>query len=183
MDVIVLAGGLGTRLRSVVSEVPKCMAPVVGKPFLYYLLQWLSKFDINHVVLSVGYMHEAIEHWIVENRHNFNFSIDSVLENEPLGTGGAIRLALKKTNESKAVIINGDTFFDIDLNAFEKQHETHNATLSIALKPMQNFDRYGNVVMQNNLITDFQEKQYCINGLINGGIYIINTMNSGIFYR
>jgi D-glycero-alpha-D-manno-heptose 1-phosphate guanylyltransferase len=177
MEVIILAGGLGTRLRSVVNEVPKCMAPISGKPFLYYLLEWLSKFDIDKVVLSVGYLHEKIEKRIAENKHNFNFSIDFSIEDEPLGTGGAIRLALKKINENKAVIVNGDTFFNIDLNAFNEQHQAHNAVLSMALKPMRNFDRYGNVCVKNNLITDFKEKQFCADGLINGGIYIINKTN------
>ncbi|MDR1556301.1 MAG: nucleotidyltransferase family protein [Tannerellaceae bacterium] len=174
MEVIVLAGGLGTRLRSVVSRVPKCMAPIAGKPFLYYLLQWLSKFNINQVILSVGYLHEVIGHWIVENRHVFNFKVDLSIENEPLGTGGAIRLALKKTNKNKVFILNGDTFFDIDLKAFNEQHKSNNAMLSVALKPMQNFDRYGNVLINNNLITDFKEKQFCSDGLINGGIYVVN---------
>lgn len=177
MDVIILAGGLGTRLRSVVSEVPKCMAPVAGKPFLYYLLQWIDRFDVNHVILSVGYLHEIIESWIAENRHLFNLVIDFAFENEPLGTGGAICLALKKVNKKKALIVNGDTFFNINLKAFREQHEAHNAILSVALKPMQNFNRYGNVYVKNNLITDFKEKQFCANGLINGGIYFINKTN------
>ncbi|HQJ89409.1 MAG TPA: sugar phosphate nucleotidyltransferase, partial [Paludibacteraceae bacterium] len=112
MDAIVLAGGLGTRLRSVVSEVPKCMAPVCGKPFLYYLLSYLNKYkEINKVILSVGFLREHIFNWIDENRSQFNFEIDYAIEENPLGTGGGIKLALSKTQAENVLILNGDTFF------------------------------------------------------------------------
>ena len=75
LDVVVLAGGLGTRLRSVVSEVPKCMAPVAQRPFLYYLLNYLSDFPVERVVLSVGYLREKIYEWIDECLHDFPFEI------------------------------------------------------------------------------------------------------------
>ena len=177
MECIILAGGLGTRLRTVVDDMPKCMAPISNKPFLYYLLQWLNKYDASRVILSVGYLHEIIENWVADNKNLFNFEIDFAIENEPLGTGGAIRLAFEKINSDKVVIINGDTFFDIDIDSFFKQHNQSNAILSIALKPMNKFDRYGNVLMNNNKITDFKEKVFCESGLINGGIYVLNKDN------
>jgi len=178
MECIILAGGLGTRLRPVVADVPKCMAPISGKPFLYYLLQWLNKYDVSRVVLSVGYLYEIIEKWIAENKNLFKFEIDFAIENEPLGTGGAIRLSLGKINSDKTVIINGDTFFDIDMDSFIKLHNQYNAILSIALKPMKNFDRYGNVLIENNKIVNFKEKGFCENGFISGGIYVMNKENS-----
>ncbi|MDR1652569.1 MAG: nucleotidyltransferase family protein [Prevotellaceae bacterium] len=177
MDSIILAGGLGTRLRSAVSNLPKCMATVAGKPFLFYLLQRLNKAKIGRVVISVGYLHEIIEKWVAENKTMFNFEIKFALEDEPLGTGGAIRLAMSKVQSSNALILNGDTLFDIDLEAFAEQHRNSSSALSVALKPMKNFDRYGNVVLENNKITIFKEKEFCADGLINGGIYLINKKN------
>ena len=94
MEIIILAGGLGTRLRSVVSEVPKCMAPVAGKPFLWYLLKYLARYDVSKVVLSVGYLREVIYKWIDEVRDDFSFGYDYAVEEEPLGTGGGIKIAL-----------------------------------------------------------------------------------------
>ena len=178
MECIILAGGLGTRLRSVVGDVPKCMAPIADKPFLYYLLQWTGKYDVSRVVLSVGYLHETIVNWVAEHKNLFNFVIDFAVENEPLGTGGGIRLALDKINSDKAVVINGDTFFDIDIDSFVKQHDKCNSILSIALKPMKYFNRYGNVLINDSIITDFKEKDFCDEGFINGGIYVVNKENS-----
>lgn len=98
MEVIILAGGLGTRLRSVVSEVPKCMAPVAGRPFLCYLLKYLTRYNVTRVILSVGYLREVIYKWIDEVKDDFPFDFDYAVEEEPLGTGGGIKLALSKTS-------------------------------------------------------------------------------------
>ena len=173
MDVVVLAGGLGTRLRSVVSEVPKCMAPVAERPFLYYLLNYLSDFPVERVVLSVGYLREKIYEWIDECRQDFPFEILYAIEEQPLGTGGGIRLALEKCVAEKVAILNGDTFFDVDLNSFSYFHDKCGAMLSVALKPMESFSRYGSVAVSDaNVITAFNEKCFCERGLINGGVYL-----------
>lgn len=178
MDVVVLAGGLGTRLRSVVSEVPKCMAPVAQRPFLYYLLNYLTDFPVERVVLSVGYLREKIYEWIDECRHNFPFEILYAVEEEPLGTGGGIRLALDKCVADQVAILNGDTFFDVDLNSFADFHSRSGAMLSIALKPMENFSRYGSVTLsEKGVITAFNEKCFCEYGLINGGVYLADRMS------
>ena len=167
MEAIILAGGLGTRLRSVVSEVPKCMAPVDGKPFLQFVLEWLSRFDITHVVLSVGYLKEQIIDFV--NARDWPFEVSYAVEKEPLGTGGGIRLALQKCRGKQVFVLNGDTFFNIDLNAL-----SFSAPVSLALKPMRDFDRYGAVDWNGDLVTGFHEKQPCAEGLINGGIYAID---------
>ena len=167
MEAIILAGGLGTRLRSVVSELPKCMAPVDGKPFLQYQLEWISRFDITHVVLSVGYLKEVIFKFI-ESRE-WPFEITCAVEDEPLGTGGGIRLALQKCRGNQVYVLNGDTFFNIDLGALP-----FTAPVTLALKPMKGFDRYGAVDWDGDLVTGFREKQACAEGLINGGIYAID---------
>ena len=167
MEAIILAGGLGTRLRSVVSEVPKCMAPVAGKPFLEYVLEWLSRYDIDHVVLSVGYLKEVIFQY-VESR-SWPFEISYAIEEEPLGTGGGIRLALSRCRGDHVYVLNGDTFFNVDLDALPFA-----APVTLALKPMRDFDRYGAVDWDGELVTGFREKEACAEGLINGGVYAID---------
>ena len=167
MEAIILAGGLGTRLRSVVSEVPKCMAPVDGKPFLQYVLEWLSRFDITHVVLSVGYLKEQIVDFV--QAHEWPFAVSYAVEKEPLGTGGGIRLALQKCRGKQVFVLNGDTFFNIDLDTL-----SFSASVTLALKPMWDFDRYGAVDWNGDLVTGFHEKKPCAEGLINGGIYAID---------
>ena len=177
MEVIILAGGLGTRLRSVVSEVPKCMAPVAGKPFLWYLLKYLTRFDVSRVVLSVGYLREVIFKWIDVVKGEFPFEFDYAIEEEPLGTGGGIKLAMDHIEGPEAVILNGDTFFDVDLNQLLVTHHSRFwAKISLALKPMKDFDRYGTVTIDGDgRVICFNEKQYCKEGVINGGIYVIKN--------
>ena len=177
MEVIILAGGLGTRLRSVVSEVPKCMAPVAGKPFLWYLLKYLTQYNVNRVVLSVGYLREVIFKWIGENKTEFPFEFDYAVEEEPLGTGGGIKLALSTIKNDSAFILNGDTFFDANLNDLIHQHKKAGKDITLALKPMKDFDRYGTVVYdeQSSIISAFNEKKHCDEGLINGGIYLVSA--------
>lgn len=176
MEAIILAGGLGTRLRSVISEVPKCMAPVAGKPFLWYLLKFLTKYDINRVILSVGYLREVIFKWIDRVKEEFPYEIDYAIEELPLGTGGGIKLGLTKTMTNNVIVLNGDTFFDVNLDKLMEFHFLHPSSITLSLKPMQNFDRYGRVIVDNvnHQIIKFEEKKYCKDGLINGGVYVIN---------
>lgn len=180
MDAIILAGGLGTRLRSVVSEVPKCMAPVAGKPFLWYLLQDLKSQPVEHVVLSVGYLREVIFEWIDKVRDEFPFAISYAIEDTPLGTGGGIRLALNECSAEEVLILNGDTYFQVDLQKMLLLHRMGGCSLSIALKPMKDFNRYGavevdwNTSKEQGIITRFCEKQPCEEGVINGGVYLVS---------
>jgi D-glycero-alpha-D-manno-heptose 1-phosphate guanylyltransferase len=172
-EAIILAGGLGTRLRSVIADKPKCMAPVAGKPFLHYLISFLQKNKIGNFIFSVGYMHEIIEDFLKENYQQLNYKIS--LEEEPLGTGGAIKMACKKTSQKDVLICNGDTLYKIDCNSLSKFHEEKNAVCSLSLKPMINFDRYGIVELnEDNSIKSFKEKQFYESGLINGGVYALN---------
>lgn len=176
MEAIILAGGLGTRLRSVVSEVPKCMAPVAGKPFLWYLLTYLARYpEVGRVVLSVGYLREVIFDWVRSVAGQFPFPIDYAVEEVPLGTGGGIRLALSKCMSDDVLVLNGDTMFDVDLRRLFESHVQHpDAVVTLSLRQMQQFDRYGRVSMDAfQVITCFHEKQYCEDGLINGGVYLI----------
>ena len=177
-EVIILAGGLGTRLRDVVKDVPKCMAPVAGKPFLWYLLKYLAYFDVERVVLSVGYLRDVIIDWVDENGGEFPFCFDYAIETAPLGTGGGIKLALSKCHKNDIIVLNGDTFFNVNLDELYGQHRLYPSSITLALKPMEHFDRYGNVLVNNSLIIAFEEKKHCERGLINGGIYVINRLDN-----
>jgi D-glycero-alpha-D-manno-heptose 1-phosphate guanylyltransferase len=170
---IVLAGGLGTRLREAVPDLPKCMAPVAGKPFLSYVIDHLRMQGIERFIFSLGYKWEVIEEYLQKEYSTLNYT--SVIEEEPLGTGGAIKLAIEKFASGNVVIANGDTLFKINLDEILETHRANNAECTLALKPMQNFDRYGVVETDNNgRIISFQEKKHYQNGLINGGIYLLN---------
>lgn len=172
MEAIILAGGLGTRLSSVVSDVPKCMAPVNGEPFLAYLLEYLENQGCDQVILSLGYKHEIVTDWLYNKA--FLFKIKRVIEKEPLGTGGGIRMALNKSSEDQVFILNGDTMFNIPLKPMQALVSAHVKAV-VALKPMQQFERYGAVQLDNQqYITAFEEKQFKENGLINGGVYLLN---------
>jgi len=172
-EAIILAGGLGTRLKSVIQDIPKPMAPVAGKPFLEYLFCFLKQQGIEKVILSTGYKHEVIEAHF-GNRWN-NLQIEYVIEEKPLGTGGAIKLALNKTQTDQILILNGDTFFAVDLRKFFRFHYEKKANISIAAKKMDDLSRYGSFTFEDNFrITDFIEKKERKNGYINGGIYLID---------
>ena len=172
---IILAGGLGTRLRSVVSGVPKCMAPVKGKPFLHYVINHLQKEGIEEFVFSLGYKSESIIDYLNQSSMiNYQLSI----EKEPLGTGGAIKLACEKVRNKNVIIVNGDTLFSVSATSLCEFHEQHHADCTLCLKPMKNFDRYGVVELNvDSSVKSFKEKKYYKKGLINGGVYALNVEN------
>lgn len=180
-EALILAGGLGTRLRSMVSELPKCMAPVAGKPFLEHLFVFLRRNSFDRVVLSVGYLRESIFDWVEKTRSQWPFEIDFAVEETPLGTGGGIRLGLSKCVCRNVFVLNGDTFFDVDFELLMDSHCQASLPITLALKPMQDFDRYGSVdIDDSGLVLAFNEKCHVDNGLINGGVYIIDR-ESAIF--
>ena len=160
-----MAGGFGTRLSSVVKDVPKPMAPINDKPFLHYIFKELQHQNIQQVVLSVGHLKEVIQDFFQDKY--LGISIQYAVENEPLGTGGGIKNAFSLVDDD-AFVLNGDTYFDIELLKLKNEQ----TDISIALKPMFEFDRYGTVELNNeSSIISFNEKKYCAHGLINGVIY------------
>ncbi|MCR4879177.1 MAG: nucleotidyltransferase family protein [Bacteroidales bacterium] len=173
-EAIILAGGFGTRLQGVVKDLPKPMAPVNGRPFLTYILDYLIDYQYNKVVLSVGYLHEKIEEFF--GTHYKSLEIDYAVETEPLGTGGGILFAMSKCTTDNVLVINGDTMFKVDLDAFERFHEEKSGLLSIVLREVEDVSRYGSVtISKDNLIVLFAEKQVTFGrGYINGGVYLIN---------
>jgi len=171
---IILAGGLGTRLRSAVPDLPKCMAPVNGKPFIAYVLDYLSGQGVNSFILSLGYMHEAILNY-VKAQYPLLY-IDYVIEEEPLGTGGAIKFACTKAQDTNVLVTNGDTMFNINVAEVVQFHQANSADCTLSLKPMEKFDRYGVVTLNSDSsVHSFKEKQYYDAGLINGGMYVLNA--------
>ena len=159
IDVIILAGGLGTRLRSVVADRPKCMAPVAGKPFLFYLLTTLSRYPIGKVVLSVGYLYEVIMDWMDGLEYLFPFELEYAVEETPLGTGGGIRLSLQHCDAETVCVMNGDTFLDIDLEEFREEHLRSGRPVSLALKHLTDFERYGTVTLdESDVVSQFNER-------------------------
>ncbi len=173
-EAIILAGGLGTRLQGVVKDLPKPMAPVNGRPFLTYILDYLIDYEYERVVLSVGYLHEKIVDYF--GKKYKTLEIDYAVEEEPLGTGGGILLAMSKCTTDNVLVINGDTMFKVDLTAFEQFHQEKNSLLTIVLREVEDVSRYGSVtISKDNLIALFAEKQVTFGrGYINGGVYLIN---------
>jgi D-glycero-alpha-D-manno-heptose 1-phosphate guanylyltransferase len=172
-EAIILAGGKGTRLRSVVQDIPKPMAEVAGKPFLEHLLSKLNDAGIAHVVLATGYKSEVIESYFGANFKNIRLSYS--VEKEALGTGGAMVKALKACQANSIIILNGDSFIPIDFDSLYEQHVAQNADLSIILRNMKSPDRYGTVRLEGSKITEFLEKREgLISGLINTGVYLVN---------
>ena len=172
-EAVVLAGGLGTRLRETVPDLPKCMAPVAGKPFLSYVIDYLRMQGIERFIFSLGYKWGVIEEYLQKNYSTLDYS--SVIEEEPLGTGGAVQLAIKKSTTDDIAIANGDTLFKININKIAAVHMTTDSECTLALRAMKNFDRYGLVeVDEKGKIISFREKQFYNDGLINGGVYLLN---------
>lgn len=171
---IILAGGFGTRLQEVVSDVPKPMAPVAGRPFLEYLLDYLRHFDFEEVMLSVGYKADVItKHFGTAYK---GMKLVYAVEHTPLGTGGAILYSFSKTQNTQALILNGDSFLDVDLSEVYTHLAQSQAEGAIVLREMPRPDRFGTVECDSNgMIQSFREKQQGLAlGLINAGIYILD---------
>jgi D-glycero-alpha-D-manno-heptose 1-phosphate guanylyltransferase len=173
-EAIILAGGLGTRLRGVLPDIPKCMAPVAGRPFLFHVINYLRSQGIERFIFSLGYKHQIIEQWLGEQFATLDYRC--VIEQEPLGTGGAILWSCKKASGRNVLVANGDTLFKINAENLVAVHLEKDADCTLTLKPMKDFDRYGVVELNNDgSIKRFNEKQFYQSGLINGGIYALNV--------
>lgn len=172
-EAIILAGGFGTRLQSVVKDIPKPMAPVINKPYLVYLIRYLKYYGVNHIVLSVGYLSEVIEEYF--KKEYLGIKISYSKEKKPLGTGGGIKLALEKCKKKNVVILNGDSFFDVNINELKKFHKKTKATVSLAIRKVDNVGRYGEVILnkETEIINFLEKSNKQESGLINGGVYLM----------
>ncbi len=170
-EAIILAGGKGTRLQSVVSDIPKPMALIGDIPFLEYLLNYLESYQIEHAILSVGYKWEIIQEYFGDKFKSIRISY--AVEEEALGTGGGIKLAMEKAEGDHLYVLNGDTFFDVNLHDLSEFYFAHQSDMAITVKWKTDFFRYGTVLLDVCKVIGFQEKQAVKSGLINGGVYMI----------
>ena len=154
-EAVILAGGFGTRLRSAVPDLPKAMAPVAGKPFLEILLAHLEKKGIRHVILSVGYLAEIIESHFGDSFASLHISY--AYEDEPLGTGGALRFAMRQCREDVVLALNGDTFLDVDLEQAGQDWRHHRAPILFGVQS-DDTARYGSLLTDGRRVTGFLEK-------------------------
>lgn len=178
MQAILLCGGMGTRLRSVVADRPKPMADICGKPFLQYLLEMLRDKGITEVIFALGYMGEMIEEYF-QDGSGFGLKIAYSYEKEPLGTGGAIRNALPKILEEEVLVLNADTYFPMDYQGLYRFHQENDGDFSLATRAVEDISRYGAVRRDAaGRILAWNEKfgdggQKSLAGEINGGIYVM----------
>ena len=177
MQAILLCGGMGTRLRSVVSDRPKPMADICGKPFLQYLLEMLRDKGITEVIFALGYMGEMIEEYF-QDGSAFGLKIAYSYEEQPLGTGGAIRNALPKILEEEVLVLNADTYFPMDYQGLYHFHQENDGDFSLATRAVPDISRYGAVRRDSaGRILAWNEKLgdggQPLAGEINGGIYVM----------
>ena len=177
MQAILLCGGMGTRLRSVVADRPKPMADICGKPFLQYLLEMLREKGITEVIFALGYMGEMIEEYF-QDGSAFGLKIAYSYEEEPLGTGGAIRNALPKILEEEVLVLNADTYFPMDYQGLYHFHQENDGDFSLATRAVPDISRYGavrrdaagRILAWNEKLEDGGQP---LAGEINGGIYVM----------
>jgi D-glycero-alpha-D-manno-heptose 1-phosphate guanylyltransferase len=172
VQAIILAGGLGTRLRSAVPDLPKALAPIGDRPFLSYLLQDLQAGGFTSAILAVGYRHELIASSLGSAFGSLRLSYS--VEESPLGTGGAIRNAATHCEQQNIFVLNGDTRCDFDYSAMHLAHSRAAARLTIGVATVADVSRFGTVHVQADIITGFAEKGMSGGGLINAGVYVMD---------
>jgi len=171
-EVIILAGGFGTRLRAVISDVPKPLAPVAGQPFLHWVLEHLAVQGMRRVILATGYLAETVEQAF--GSYYAGLSVDYSVEAEPLGTGGAIALATQRLQGGSAHVVNGDTFLHYSPQALEAS-VTGESDIGVALAHVPDVTRYGSVSIEASRVRAFSEKGHHGAGWINAGCYFLTA--------
>ena len=177
IDVLVLAGGLGTRLRSVLTDKPKLLAPIAGRTYLDNLFDWLAHFGTRRAVLALGYRAEAINEYVARHPPRL-IAIETIVEPHPLGTAGAIRFARLKLRTDPVLILNGDSFAEVDLCRFCQYHRTVGSIGTVLCATVENAGRYGRVqVDADGAIVNFTEKDagFCGAAPVNAGMYILSA--------
>lgn len=173
---VILVGGLGTRLRSVLSDIPKPMAPVNGRPFLEYLVEQVRVAGYTDVVLCVGHKAEAIENHFSDGS-KYDVRIHYSREKELLGTAGALSVARSLIRSDPFLLMNGDSYCAVNFEALFRQHQTSSAIATIVASEVDNTSRYGTIVLkpEDTQIIEFKEKDGSAgSGYVNAGIYLLN---------
>jgi D-glycero-alpha-D-manno-heptose 1-phosphate guanylyltransferase len=173
VEAIVLAGGQGTRLRSVVMDVPKPMAEIAGRPFLWWLMTRLNRQGVGRVILSLGYKSDVIQKYFGTKFEDIQIAY--TVEKEPLGTGGAMKYALESATVQKVVVLNGDSYADINIRDLFYNFASGNGHLGVTVAYRRNSARYGSLIIdkKTNIITGFKEKQCHGAGHVNAGVYCL----------
>ena len=171
MKAVVLAGGLGTRLRNRIADLPKPMAPIADRPFLEYVLDLLVAARVESIILSIGYLGAAIANHI---GHSYRgVPISYAREIEPLGTGGAIAHALQGLPDEPVLALNGDTLLKLDFDALANWYFQAPEPLAMVLRQVPDAGRYGAIQLDGERVSGFAERGAAAPGLINGGIYVL----------
>jgi D-glycero-alpha-D-manno-heptose 1-phosphate guanylyltransferase len=170
MRAILLAGGAGTRLREVVQDVPKPLAPVAGRPFLSYMLDLLEARGMTEIVISIGYLGHMI-------RDSYGarygaMSIRYAVEEQPLGTGGGLRNALAQIDRFPVFALNADTLLDLDYRAMERGFARAERSLGLAVRSVDDTARYGRAVLRDDRVVAFEPAGRSGQGIINAGVYL-----------
>jgi NDP-sugar pyrophosphorylase family protein len=177
IDILVLAGGLGTRLRSVLGDVPKLLAPIAGRPYLAYLLDWLHGFGARRVVLGLGHQAQAVLDYLRANPLR-SVTIVPVIEPKLLGTAGAVRFARRKVGTDPVLVMNGDSLVDADLCMLVSRHTQARACGTVLCAEVDDASRYGRVTLdQAGHIQGFVEKDLAhhSSAVVSTGIYLLSA--------
>jgi mannose-1-phosphate guanylyltransferase len=176
IDVVVLAGGLGTRISSVLKETPKLLAPIGDRPYLDFLLTWLISFGAKRIIFGLGHLAGSVSDYLNDNPPK-GIEIVTIVESKPLGTGGAIANVRPALKSNPVLVMNGDSFVDADLCDFLAHHSNEKVSASILCTEVGDASRYGAVTLdEKNRVVAFQEKNdAAAPGLINAGIYVFDT--------
>ena len=174
MQAVLLAGGLGTRLKSVVNGRPKPMALIVGKPFMEYVVHELSRHGITEIIFAVGYKGSMVEEYFQDGK-KFGVTVSYAYEEELLGTAGAIKNAGRFITEDFFYVLNADTFYQIDYSRLLTIRQEKDLEMALVLRQVPDVSRYGRAVLTDGMLTAFNEKtKEAVSGTINGGIYLMN---------
>lgn len=176
IDVIILAGGMGTRIRDVIGDIPKILAPINGIPFLDHLLHHLAVMGARHVIISLGHLSGKVVDYLESNQLP-ELNVRTVIESEPMGTAGGVRLSGAKAVQFPFLVMNGDTWCDADLNAFVRDFHVNGADIAMLCVEVEDVSRYGKVeCTPDGMIAQFIEKDSGNHspGLINSGIYLFS---------
>ncbi|MBI1209612.1 MAG: NTP transferase domain-containing protein [Azospirillum sp.] len=176
IDVVVLAGGLGTRLQGVLDGLPKVLAPIDGRPFLDHLIEWLAGFGAKRIVLSLGYRADKVVALLADRPAPP--ALVPVIEPAPLGTAGAVRFVRPMVTSSTALVLNGDSFVDADLGEFARRHLASGVDFSLLCVEVPNVDRFGSIELDDQgFVARFVEKDPSRRGpgLISAGIYLLSA--------
>ena len=179
LDVLVIAGGLGTRIQPALGDTPKLLAPILGQPYLAYLLDWLRRFGAKRIVLGLGHRAQAVVDFLDRNKSAYgDLTVETVTEPRPLGTAGAIRFARPNLHTDPVLVMNGDSFADVDLCAFLAHHRRAAAKATLLCAEVDDAGRYGRIERdREGRIRGFIEKDPGFHGrsIVSAGIYLFSA--------